>query len=261
MQLRRPALADPTAPLPAANAVAKLGAAAVTMLVALVSRDPFTPAILLIGLGLAMTQSGMRPAALARLVGPLLIAATLLGALNGLLAGTPVGSSPGTVGDRFEIGLAVGLRIAAIALAGSLALATTDPADLAAGLIAHLHVPARLAVGALASLRLVPILGGELQTIRLARRARGVDAGRDPVAAVRLMLGALVALLVSAIRRSSRMAVAMDARGFDSRRPRTLARPPRMRTRDWLLLAASASLGVAAVAISLALGRWTSIFG
>jgi energy-coupling factor transport system permease protein len=57
------------------------------------------------------------------------------------------------------------------------------------------------------------------------------------------------------------MALAMDARGFDSGRPRTLARPPRMRGRDWLFLAASISLGVAAVAISLALGRWTSVFG
>jgi energy-coupling factor transport system permease protein len=261
MQVRRPAITDSTAVLPSADAVAKLGAAAVVMVVALVSRDVLTPAILLVGVGMALTQSGMRPAALARLVGPLLVAATILGILNGLLAGTPVGSSPGEAGDRVEVGMAVGLRITVIALAGSLALATTDPTDLAAGLIAHLHVPARLAVGALASLRLVPILGGELRTIGLARRARGVDAGRSPVAAGRLAVGALVTLLVSAIRRSTRMALAMDARGFDSRRPRTLARPPRMRARDWLLLAAAISLGIGAVAVSLALGQWTSIFG
>ena len=261
MQISRPAIADSTALLPSANAVAKLGAAAVVMLVALISRDPLTPGILLVGVGLAMTQTGMRLRALARLVGPLLIAASVLGVMNALLAGTPVGSSPGAVGDRVEIGVAIGLRITVIALAGSLALATTDPADLAAGLIAHLHVPPRLAVGALASLRLVPILAAELRTIGLARRARGVDAGRSPVAAGRLAVGAIVTLLVSAIRRSTRMALAMDARGFDSGRPRTLARPPRMRERDWLLLVASLSLGIAAVAISLALGRWASIFG
>ena len=261
MQLRRPVIANPTAFLPSANAVAKLGAGMVVMLVALVSRDAVTPAILLSGVGLAMTMSGMRLGALARLVGPLLIAAAILGLLNGVLAGTPIGSSPGDAGDRLEIGAAVGLRIMVIALAGSLALATTDPADLAAGLIAHLHAPARLAVGALASLRLVPILGAEWRTIGLARRARGVDAGRNPLAAGRLALGALLTLLVSAIRRSTRMALAMDARGFDSRIPRTLARPPRMRAGDWLLLAASGVLGVAAVAISLALGRWIFIFG
>jgi energy-coupling factor transport system permease protein len=261
MQIRRPAITDSTAFLPTANAVAKLGAAAVVMLVALVSRDPLTPALLLVGVGLALTQSGMRPGVLARLIGPLLVAASVLGVLNAMLAGTPVGSSPGVVGDRVQIGVAIGLRITVIALAGSLALATTDPADLAAGLIAHLHVPARLAVGALASLRLVPILGAELRTIGLARRARGVDAGRSPVAAARLAVGATVTLLVSAIRRSTRMALAMDARGFDSGRPRTLARPPRMRARDWGLLVASIALGIAAVALSLALGRWASIFG
>ncbi|MGH2462596.1 MAG: energy-coupling factor transporter transmembrane component T family protein [Candidatus Limnocylindria bacterium] len=261
MQITRPVIANPTAFLPSANAVAKLGAALVVMLVALVSRDPVTPAILLVGVGLALTVSGLQPGAVVRLVGPLLGAAAILGFFNGLLAGTPIGSSPGGTDDRVTIGLGVGLRIMVIAMAGSLALATTDPTDLAAGLMGHLHAPARLAVGALASLRLVPILGAEWRTIGLARRARGVDAGRNPLAAGRLALGALLTLLISAIRRSTRMALAMDARGFDSGTARTLARPPRMRSGDWLLLGASVALGVAAVAISLALGRWSFLFG
>jgi energy-coupling factor transport system permease protein len=88
-----------------------------------------------------------------------------------------------------------------------------------------------------------------------------VDAGRNPVAALRLALSALVTLLVSAIRRATRLALAMDARGFDARTERTMARPPRMRRADWLLLAASGALGVAAVAVSMALGMWAFIFG
>jgi len=261
MQLRRPALADPTAVLPSANAVAKLVAAAVLMTVAFLSRDPVTPAILLAGEGLALTVTGLRPASLARLIGPLLVAAALLGLLNALLAGTPAVGPTGDGPDRVAIGLALGLRIAAIALAGSLALATTDPADLAAGLIGHLHMPPRLAVGALASLRLVPVLGAEWQTIGLARRARGVDAGRNPLVAARLGLTAVVILLVSTIRRASRLAMAMDARGFDSGAPRTLARPPHMRRADWLLLGAAGALGILAVAVSVAVGSWTFLFG
>lgn len=261
MQLRRPMISDPTAFLPSANAVAKLAAALVVMVVAFLSRDLVTPAILLAGVGLASTGSGLRPAELVRLVGPLLAAAAGLGIINALLAGTPAGSSPGGVEDRALVGLGVGLRIAAIALAGVLALATIEPADLAAGLIGHLHAPARLAVGALASLRLVPILGAEWQTIGLARRARGVDAGRNPLVALRLTFGALIAMLVSTVRRATRLALAMDARGFDSGVPRSLARPPRMRTTDWLLVAASLVLGVVAVAISMALGSWAFLFG
>jgi energy-coupling factor transport system permease protein len=261
LQLRAPALADPTALLPAADPVAKLGAAVIVMGVAFASRDPVTPAILLAGEALALAGTGLRPAALTRLLLPVLAVATLLGALNALLAGTSAVLPADTAADRVVLGLALGLRVAAIALAGILALATTDPADLAAALIGHLHVPARLAVGALATLRLVPILGVEWQSIGMARRARGVDAGRNPLVAARLGLTAVVILLVSTIRRAARLAMAMDARGFDSGTPRTLARPPRMRRADWLLLLAAAALGAAAVTISVAAGSWAFIFG
>jgi energy-coupling factor transport system permease protein len=260
MQLRPPAIADPTALLPAADPIAKLGAATILMAVAFVSRDPITPAILLAGEAVAMAVSGLRPRDLARLLVPLAIVAALLGLLNAVLAGTPAVPPTGTGGDRVLIGLGLGLRVAAIALAGTLALATTDPADLAAGLVGHLRVPPRLAVGALASLRLVPLLGREWHAIGLARRARGVEAGRNPIVAVRLWMTAVVSLLVATIRRASRLALAMDARGFDSGIPRTIARPPRMRRADWLLLLAAAALGAAAVAVSLALGTWTFLF-
>jgi energy-coupling factor transport system permease protein len=256
MQLRQPALADPTAFLPAADAIAKLGAAAVTMAVAFISRDATTPAILLAGEGIGLAVSGMRLPDLARLLAPLVVVATVIGVTNSLLVGNPTAG----LEERGVIGLALALRLLAIAVAGVLALATTDPADLSAGLIGHLRVPARLAVGALASLRLVPLLGAEWQTIRLARRARGVDAGRNPIVGLRLWLGAVLAILVATIRRSTRLATAMDARGFDSGVPRTLARPPRLRRGDWLLLGAATALSLGAVAVSVALGTWIFVF-
>lgn len=261
MHLRARALADPTALLPAADPVAKLGAAVIVMGVAFASRDPVTPAILLAGEAIALAGTGLRAPALTRLLLPVLAVAALLGALNALLAGTSAVLPADAAADRVALGLALGLRVAAIALAGILALATTDPADLAAALIGHLHVSARLAVGALATLRLVPILRVEWQSIGMARRARGVDAGRNPLVAARLGLAAVVILLVSTIRRAARLAMAMDARGFDSGTPRTLARPPRMRRADWLLLLAAAALGAAAVTISVAAGSWDFIFG
>jgi energy-coupling factor transport system permease protein len=260
MQLRPPAIADPTAFLPAADPIAKLGAATILMTVAFVSRDPVTPAVLLAGEVVALVASGLRTRDLVRVLVPLLVVAGLLGLLNALLAGTAAVPPSEAGADRVLIGLGLGLRVVAIALAGTLALATTDPADLAAGLVGHLHVPPRLAVGALASLRLVPLLGREWQSIGLARRARGVEAGRNPIVAVRLWLAAVVTLLVATIRRASRLALAMDARGFDSGTPRTLARPPRMRRTDWLLLLAAAGLGASAIAISVAVGSWTFLF-
>ena len=252
MQLPRPAIADPTAFLPAADAIAKLGAATVIMAVAFLSRDAVTPAILLAGEGVGLAVSGMRLPDLARLMAPLVVVASVIGLTNSLLVGNPTAG----LEERAGIGVALALRLLAIASAGVLALATTDPADLSAGLIGHLRVPPRLAVGALASLRLVPILATEWQTIRLARRARGVDAGRNPLVGIRLWLGAVLAILVATIRHSTRLATAMDARGFDSGVPRTLARPPRLRPADWLLIVAATTLALGAVTVSLALGSW-----
>ena len=94
----------------------------------------------------------------------------------------------------------------------------------------------------------------------LARRARGV-AGRGPLSAVRVFFGKLLALLIGAVRRATRLATAMEARGFGSRPCRTTAREERVRRSDWVLLAGSATLGMMAVGLSLALGTWRFLFG
>jgi energy-coupling factor transport system permease protein len=148
-----------------------------------------------------------------------------------------------------------------IALAGVLAVLATDPTDLADSLQQQLRLSPRLAVGALAAVRLMPTIAQEWQILRLARRARGVSAGRSPVAAVRIAAGQLLSLLVSAIRRATRLATAMEARGFGSRPCRTLARQPRMRRDDWLLIVAAAAVAIAAVGIGLLLGSWRFLFG
>jgi energy-coupling factor transport system permease protein len=81
------------------------------------------------------------------------------------------------------------------------------------------------------------------------------------VAALRLFFGQLLALLVGAVRRATRLATAMEARGFGSRACRTIARPQRMRGRDWILLALAAALGVIAVVTSLTVGTWRFLLG
>jgi energy-coupling factor transport system permease protein len=144
---------------------------------------------------------------------------------------------------------------------GVLAFAAIDPTDLADALVQHLRAPARFAYGALAAVRMLPLLAAEWQTIGLARRARGIDAGRNPAAAVRLFGGRVFALLVGAIRRATRLAVAMDARGFDTDRPRTFARRSRFGRADAALLGAGVLLATGATVVSMALGTWTFLTG
>lgn len=267
MQLLTPLAPDPDALLARANPVAKLGAALVLMLALFASLDGVTALVIGIALLALFPFAGLRPGDLvgrAWLVG---LAALSIGVFNVLFAAEQLGPilvevGPIRIGSETLVnGAGLALRLGAIALAGILAVATSQPTDMADALIAQLRVSPRFAIGALAALRLVPLMAREWQTISMARRARGVDAGRNPIAAARLFGGQLLALLVGAVRRGGRMAMAMDARGFGAADCRTSARVQRMRGSDWALLAAAVVLAAVAIGISLALGTWRPLIG
>jgi energy-coupling factor transport system permease protein len=153
------------------------------------------------------------------------------------------------------------LRVFAIALPGIIVFATTDPTDLADALVQNVRAPARFAIGALAAFRLVPLLGQEWQMLSLARRARGIDAGRNPVARVKLFVSTAFALLVGAIRRGTRLAVAMDARGFDAGTPRTYARRQIFGRADAALMIGATLVSAAALTTSVLAGLFRPIIG
>ena len=141
-------------------------------------------------------------------------------------------------------------------LPGVLLVASTDQVRLADALTLHWRVSTRFAYGALAALRLVPLLATEWQTIRLARRARGIEPGRNPVAHARLFAGTAFALLVGAVRRGTRLATAMDARGFDSGVVRTNARGSVLRPLDAWCVAGAVAACTLAVTASVLSGAW-----
>lgn len=265
MRLAVPLAADPSAPLARANPLARVGAAALLMLSAFFAVDALTAGLLLAVAVVAVPLSGLAARTLVQRAWPLLAAAVAIGLLNGIF-GVPQGDAVVRLGPlvlrdgTLAAGAALGIRILAIALLGFLALAAVDPTDLADALIQQLHVPARFALGALAAIRLLPILAGEWQLLGLARRARGVSAG-NPLAWLRLAAGRLMALLVVAIRRATRLSLAMEARGLGAAGQRSSARPQRMGRGDWWLLGAALAAGLGATAISLALGSYRFLFG
>jgi energy-coupling factor transport system permease protein len=111
-------------------------------------------------------------------------------------------------------------------------------------------------VGALAGLRLVGLFVDDWRALTLARRARGVaESG-----AVRRMLGQSFALFVLSIRRGTKLATAMEARGFGAGGRRTWARPSLFRGRDWAALVVAALVAGAAVVAAVAVGSW-NVFG
>jgi energy-coupling factor transport system permease protein len=241
----------PGCPLGRINPVAQLSAMAVVTLVLLTSLDVVTPAVVVAAELSLLPAAGLGdPRDLWRRTWPLLLGAGSVGVVNVVL------SDDATVGT----GVGLGLRVVGLALPGVLLVASTDPVRLADALTIHWRISTRFAFGALAALRLVPLLVTEFESVRLARRTRGVEAGRNPLAQVRLFAGIAFALLVGAVRRGSRLATAMDARGFDSGIPRTNARGSRLHRRDAWFVAGAAAVCVAAVTLSVVTGAWDPVF-
>lgn len=237
--------------LSAINPVAQLAAIGIVSITLLTTLDLVTPAILVAVELMLLPAAGIRsPVELFRRTWPLLLGAAMVGLVNVWV------SEDGSL----LVGLGLALRVIGLALPGVLLVGSTDPVRMADALTTHWRVSTRFAYGALAALRLIPLLLTELATIRLARRTRGVDAGRNPLAAARLFAGAIFTLLVGAIRRGSRLATAMDARGFDSGIVRTNARGSVLRRRDWCYLAAAITVCAVATGVSIAAGTWAPIF-
>nr|WP_264036907.1 energy-coupling factor transporter transmembrane component T [Mycolicibacterium hodleri] len=161
-----------------------------------------------------------------------------------------------TVSDgSITLAVATFLRVLAIALPSVLLFVDTEPTELADGLGQVLRLPARFVLGALAGVRLVGLLGQDWRYLGYARRARGVaDQGR-----VKRAAGQAFALLVSAIRRGSTLATAMEARGFGAHPTRTWARPSPFGRREVALIGAAFVIVAVAVATSVGTGHWNLI--
>ena len=244
MRLLEPLVADSTAPLARPHPIAKMIAALILMLALFVTVDLVTSSVVLVALLVAARFSGLPPRSLAARAAPLLIGAISLGVFNALLSGSAAA------------GAAIAMRIIGVSLAGMIAVATIDPTDLADALVQHAHAPSRFVVGALAAFRLFPLFSREWDVLGLARRARGIEADRTYVDRVRAFPGRALGLLVAAIRRATRLALAMDARGFGSRACRTLARPRALAREDAVLVAGALLLAASATSLSVALGTW-----
>jgi energy-coupling factor transport system permease protein len=240
-------VAVPTGRLARANPAAKLAACFLLGFGAALSGDAVTSAVLLALVVLALVMGGIRIIHVLRRGWPLLVSAAGLGATTLLFGDSP---TPWLTAPTVTI------RVLAVALPGVVMLLTIDPTDLADSLVQNARVPARFAYASLAALRLVPLLGLEWWTIKMARRARGVDARRSPIRHVQLFVGIVFTLLVGAVRRATRLALAMDARGFDAAGPRTVARRQVVRPSDVALIAGAVVLLSLAVAVSVAFGTF-----
>ncbi len=248
--------------LAAFNPVAKLAALLVLTVTLLLSIDPVSAGVTLAATLLLLPFSGLGVRPLWLRLWPIVLAAGIAAA-GTVLYGRPSGTVYVEWGvlrisdGSLFLAFAILLRVLAIAIPSVVLFTTTDPTDLADGLGQLLRLPARFVVGALAALRLVGLLIEDWRELGLARRARGVaDAGR-----IRRFLGQAFALFVLAIRRGTKLATAMEARGFGAPGLRSWARPSRLHGRDAALVAVAAAIAAASVLSAVAAGTWTFVWG
>lgn len=242
------------------NPVAKLAAAAVIS-VALVASIDWVSASVALGLeALLLPFAGLRLRQFFLRTLPVWIAAGL-GAITILLYGRASGETyfafllVNVTDGSIELAVATLLRVLAIGLPAVVLFVTVDPTDLADGLAQVLRLPSRFVLGALAGFRLVALFLEDWKSLELARRARGVgDRGR-----IRRFAGQAFALLVLSIRRGSKLATAMEARGFGASNSRSWARESRLGARDAALILVGVAIAGASVGISVATGYWNPI--
>lgn len=251
-------------PVTRANPVAKLGAALLLTVAVLLSVDVVSAGVALICELCLLPLAGLPPRALLVRSTPLLLAAVPAGVATtvvGVDSGAElVGAGPFTVSEGSALlGAAIALRVLAVGIPGVALVASTDPTDLADALSQRLHAPPRFVLGSLAGLRLVGLLAAEWTSLTLARRARGVGDARGPLGRLRVGGGQAFALLVLALRRGTRLATAMEARGFGSPGRRTWARESTFAARDAGLVLGAALVAALAVGAAVAAGTWSFV--
>jgi energy-coupling factor transport system permease protein len=106
------------------------------------------------------------------------------------------------------------LRFLVLVSAFSIFFMTTSPDDLGLAL-ERIGLPYTLSFTFTTSVRLVPTIAIEAQTIVDAQRSRGLELDRGSlIERVRKYIPILIPLIVSAIRRSTELAEALESRAF-----------------------------------------------
>lgn len=248
-----------------ANPLAKLVAVGLATIPLIASMDWVSSSLVVVVTLLLLPLAGLSLPRFFSRAWPLLVAA-LFAAWGTALVGNDSGAVLVNLG-LFTItegsaasGAATGMRAFAIAIPAVLVLFTTDPTDLANALAQKAKLPHRFVLGALAGMRLLGLLIEEWTTLGMARRARGVGSRGSVLQRLKANLGQVFGLLVQAIRRASRLAVTMEAKGFGTE-SRTWVRDSVFTWKDLWIVVAGASLATAAVLASVLSGSWNLVWG
>ena len=140
--------------------------------------------------------------------------------------------------EAASAGLVLFLRAIASGMVSALFVLTTDPGQFLKALMRDWRMSPRVAHALFSAWQILPDLAAEAQQIRLAR---AVKRGRPPtrLPSPREIASLVIPMLAFAIRRASRAAIAMEARGLGAPGKRTILGAPEFGRRDLVFLLAS----------------------
>ena len=262
--------AQPGPALPASSASSWLGrrnplskvAAALIITIALVcTMDWVSAAVVVVACCGLLAAAGISVGRFLRWVWPFAVGGVLM-AWSTAVAGEDSGRVLLNLGyaqvseGSLALGAALGARAFAIVLPCILLMRTTSPTGLADSLAQDLRLSSRFVLGALAGMNVMGQLSGHWHVLGRALRARGRLSDRGVVARMRLFRHRCFGILVMAIRKASRMAVSMQARGLGSG-PRSWARPSVWTPADAVVIGGGTLLAIAALGAATAAGTFT----
>ena len=144
--------------------------------------------------------------------------------------------------EGLRVGVSLTIRMLAIVIYSIIFVMTTDPTDFVLSLIQQARFPFRLGYGILVAYRFLPLWRTELDIIRAAHRIRGAGERMTLRGRWEQLRRYAVPLLAGAIRKSERVAIAMDARAFGALPERTYYRRLDVTWVDWAMLAGTVAL-------------------
>lgn len=155
-----------------------------------------------------------------------------------------------------SLALATFLRILAIGIPSIVTVIGIDATDLADAFSQILHFSDRFVYGGLAGIRMFNVLQDDWRALSASRRSRGIGDGNK----LKAFFPQMFALLVLSIRRSTTLAVAMEARGFGGFNPRSHARISKVKVSDWILIIVCVIIPLISLAVSIYTGSF-ALFG
>ena len=238
------------------NPVTRLGISLLLLVPILFTLDWVSATTMLVAQLVSYALLGVPLLKLVNRLIPIFIAAPIA-AISMLLYGRPGGEiyfkwGLITISEwSVQLGIAVLIRVFALAVSALVLISDLDTTRLADGLAQVAKLPARFVLGALAGMRMLSLFISDWRTMTYARRARGLEGK------FKRYLTMAFALLVFAIRRGTKLATAMEARGFssESAKTRTWARESKLSAYD--VMGIVVALGVCAISVFTAIQAGT----